>query len=111
MLNTGTDVKMNAEQQRKPIQQHKYTKSDANVAKIMNMGSPKSNKELKYFYKAKNLNAQRSFGAKNLNVGISTKNTSDTRSNDDLFTSHLISPKLNPLDSLKEKEKSSSLLF
>ena len=91
---------------RKPNQQHKYTKSDVNGGKMMSLGSPKSNKELKYFYKTKNLTNFKNIALKNLNIGEIKKNVSEIK-NDDMLLKSLISPKLNKIS----EEKSSKLIF
>ena len=97
------EEKKNMDFGKKTTQQHKYTKSDVNVGKIMNLGSPKTNKELKYFYKVKNLSTFKNCGNKNLNICTSRKNVLENKSNDEMFSSNLISPKLNQLDSYKDK--------
>lgn len=77
--------------------QHKFTKSELN-SKIVSLGSPKTNKELKYFYKAKNFIV--SPNSKIVNNCIRTqKNSSDLRSYDEFKRNNLISPK-NPKQSI-----------
>lgn len=71
--------------------QHKFTKSEVNN-KIHSLGSPKTNKELKYFYKAKNFMV--SPNSRNMNNCIrNPKNSSDLRSYDEFHRNTLISPK------------------
>ena len=92
---------------KKPNQQHKYTKSDLNGGNMMSIGSPKSNKDLKYFYHSKILSNFKCVGLKNLIVGHK-KNPSESKNED-----NLISPKLNKMafESFKEKSMSIFNLF
>lgn len=71
----------------------KSTKIEGNN-KLNIIGSPKSNKELKYFYKTKHLMSSRN--SKNLSACLVTpKNTLDVKSYEEFQKNNLITPKMN----------------
>lgn len=94
-------------------QHHKNAKSDMNGGRIANLNSPKSNKDLKYFYKIKKFSNVKNITPSNFKSTLSKKNSLLVKSQEEtLFSINVVSvsPKLNLISIDSNKDKSRKLL-